>query len=163
LNSSIHGATVHDSKIAREVIILVRDTELPLFHHSRRVYCFSVLAGKRCGLSFDPELSTRAAMFHDTGSPISTAARASVSKSMAPTWPAPFCAALASPLRYQNHLDRLFDNTVRAFGGAAVQIQERQIANCAKADFQYGAGVAAALVHLAAGKPLTPTGRSHKV
>ena len=31
----------------------------------------------------------------------------------------------------------LFDNTVRAVG-AAVQIQERQIANCAKADFQYG-------------------------
>jgi hypothetical protein len=98
LNSSVHGATVHDSKIAREVIILVRDTELPsLFHHSRRIYCFSVLAGKRCGLSFDPELSTRAAMFHDTGSPISTAARASVSKSIAPTCPAPSCAAMASP------------------------------------------------------------------
>jgi catalase len=30
----------------------------------------------------------------------------------------------------------LFDNTVRAVG-AAVQIRERQIANCAKADFQY--------------------------
>ncbi|MER8447645.1 hypothetical protein NKH52_31220 [Mesorhizobium sp. M1066] len=57
----------------------------------------------------------------------------------------------------------LFDNTVRVVGGTAVQIQERQIANCAKADFQYGAGVAATLVHLAAGKPLTPTGRSHKV
>jgi catalase len=45
----------------------------------------------------------------------------------------------------------LFDNTARAVGGAAVHIQERHIANCAKADPEYGAGVAAALVRLAAG------------
>ncbi|MER8447644.1 hypothetical protein NKH52_31215 [Mesorhizobium sp. M1066] len=52
MNSSVPGATVHDSKIAREVIILVRDTDLPsLFHYSRRIYCFSVLAEKCCGLT----------------------------------------------------------------------------------------------------------------
>jgi catalase len=49
----------------------------------------------------------------------------------------------------------LFDNTARAVGGAAVHIQERHIANCAKADPEYGAGVAAALVRLAGGNPAT--------
>jgi catalase len=45
----------------------------------------------------------------------------------------------------------LFDNTARAVGGAAVHIRERHIANCAKADPAYGAGVAAALVCFAGG------------
>jgi len=49
----------------------------------------------------------------------------------------------------------LFDNTARAVGGAAVHIQERHIANCAKADPEYGAGVAAALVCLAGGNLAT--------
>ncbi|MER9567355.1 catalase-related domain-containing protein [Mesorhizobium sp. M0571] len=57
----------------------------------------------------------------------------------------------------------LFDNTVRAVGGAAMQIQVHQIANCAKGDLQYGDGVATTRVHLAAGKPLTLTGRSHRI
>ena len=39
----------------------------------------------------------------------------------------------------------LFDNTARQVGGAAKHIQERHIANCAKADQAYGAGVAKAL------------------
>jgi catalase len=39
----------------------------------------------------------------------------------------------------------LFDNTARAIGGAAKHIQQRHIANCAKADRAYGAGVAKAL------------------
>jgi catalase len=40
---------------------------------------------------------------------------------------------------------KLFDNTARQVGGAAKHIQERHIANCAKADPAYGAGVAKAL------------------
>ncbi|GGF68264.1 catalase [Azorhizobium oxalatiphilum] len=40
---------------------------------------------------------------------------------------------------------RLFENTARAIGGAALHIQMRHIANCAKADPAYGAGVADAL------------------
>ncbi|MFC5475175.1 catalase [Paraherbaspirillum soli] len=40
---------------------------------------------------------------------------------------------------------RLFDNTARAIGGAAKEIQLRHIANCTKADPAYGAGVAKAL------------------
>jgi catalase len=39
----------------------------------------------------------------------------------------------------------LFDNTARQVGQAAKHIQERHVANCAKADPAYGAGVAKAL------------------
>jgi hypothetical protein len=57
-----------DSKLAREITELVRDTVSPLlFHHSSRVYYFGALAGKRRGLRFDPELLYAGAMFHDLG------------------------------------------------------------------------------------------------
>lgn len=39
----------------------------------------------------------------------------------------------------------LFNNNTRQIGGAARHTQERHIANCAKADPAYGAGVARAL------------------
>ncbi len=68
MNPSIHGVSVPDSKIARETTELVRDTESSLlFHHSSRVYYFGALAGKRRGVSFDPELLYAGAMFHDMG------------------------------------------------------------------------------------------------
>ena len=63
LKSSIDpaGITVPDSKLAREITDLVRDTEPPLlFHHSSRVYYWGALAGKRRGLRFDPELLMQA-------------------------------------------------------------------------------------------------------
>ena len=64
----IAGMRIPDSKIAREVTQLIRDTESDLlFHHSARVYCWGALAGKRRGLRFDPELLFTAAMFHDIG------------------------------------------------------------------------------------------------
>ncbi|HTJ02427.1 MAG TPA: HD domain-containing protein [Methylovirgula sp.] len=64
----IEGITIPDSKLARAATELVRDTESPLlFHHSSRVYYFGALAGKRRGLSFDPELLYIGAMFHDMG------------------------------------------------------------------------------------------------
>jgi hypothetical protein len=66
--SSISGVRVPDSKLAREAMELVRDTESPLlFNHSTRVYYFGSLAGKRRGLNFDAELLYIAAMFHDMG------------------------------------------------------------------------------------------------
>jgi hypothetical protein len=62
------GVTVPDSKMAREVTELVRDTESSLlFNHSSRVYCFAAATGKRKGLAFDPELLYVSAMFHDMG------------------------------------------------------------------------------------------------
>jgi catalase len=39
----------------------------------------------------------------------------------------------------------LFENTARAMGDARVKVKQRHIANCAKADPAYGAGVAKAL------------------
>jgi hypothetical protein len=67
-NNSLAGISVPDSKLAREITELVRDTETPLlFHHSSRVYYWGALAGKRRGLRFDPELLYAGAMFHDMG------------------------------------------------------------------------------------------------
>jgi hypothetical protein len=65
---SIDGISVPDSKLAREITELVRDTESDLlFHHSRRVYFWGALAGRRRGLTFDAELLYAGAMFHDLG------------------------------------------------------------------------------------------------
>ncbi|HUN97858.1 MAG TPA: HD domain-containing protein [Bradyrhizobium sp.] len=65
---SVAGVIVPDSKLAREVTELVRDTEPPLlFHHSSRVYYWGALTGKRRALGFDPELLYAGAMFHDMG------------------------------------------------------------------------------------------------
>jgi HD domain len=62
------GITIPDSKMAREVTELVRDTENSLlFNHSSRVYYFAAATGKRKGLVFDPELLYMSAMFHDMG------------------------------------------------------------------------------------------------
>ncbi len=64
----ISDVRIPDSKLAREVTELVRDTASPLlFHHSSRVYYFGALAGRHRGLSFDPELLYTGAMFHDMG------------------------------------------------------------------------------------------------
>jgi HD superfamily phosphodiesterase len=67
-NIDLAGIRIPDSKLAREIMELVRDTEPPLlFHHSSRVYYWAALAGKRRGLRFDPELLYAGAMFHDMG------------------------------------------------------------------------------------------------
>ncbi|CAB3830474.1 MULTISPECIES: HD domain-containing protein [Achromobacter] len=68
MNPVIDGIQIPDSKLAREITELVRDTATPLlFHHSSRVYYFGALAGKRRGLKFDPELLYCGCMFHDMG------------------------------------------------------------------------------------------------
>ena len=68
INIDLAGIKVPDSKLAREITELVRDTESPLlFYHSSRVYYWGALAGKRRGLKFDPELLYAGAMFHDMG------------------------------------------------------------------------------------------------
>jgi len=65
---TVQGISPPDSRLAREITELVRDTVPPLlFHHSSRVYHFGALAGKRRGLRFDPELLYAGAMFHDLG------------------------------------------------------------------------------------------------
>ncbi|HWX48405.1 MAG TPA: HD domain-containing protein [Roseomonas sp.] len=66
--NDILGVKIPDSKLAREVTQLIRDTESDLlFYHSTRVYFWGALTGKRKGLTFNPELLYTAAMFHDIG------------------------------------------------------------------------------------------------
>ena len=68
MDNSIAGIKIPDSKMARELTQLIRDTESDLlFHHSTRVYLFGALTGRRKGLKFDPELLYTGAMFHDIG------------------------------------------------------------------------------------------------
>ena len=55
--NDISGVRIPDSKMAREVTQLIRETESDLlFYHSTRVYLWGALTGKRKGLKFDPEL-----------------------------------------------------------------------------------------------------------
>src|ERR1700720_4754016 len=62
------GIRIPDTRLAREITQLVRDTESALlFNHSSRVYYWGALAGKRRGLKFDHELLYAGAMFHDMG------------------------------------------------------------------------------------------------
>jgi hypothetical protein len=64
----IADIAVPDSQLAREATELVRDaTDDLLFHHSRRVFLFGSLQGRRLGLTADPELLYVGAMFHDLG------------------------------------------------------------------------------------------------
>jgi HD domain len=66
--STIAGIKIPDSKMARELTELIRDTESDLlFHHSTRVYLFGALTGQRKDLVYDPELLYVGAMFHDIG------------------------------------------------------------------------------------------------
>jgi hypothetical protein len=59
---------IPDSKMARDLTQLIRDTESELlFNHSTRVYLFGALTGQRKGLRFNPELLYVGAMFHDIG------------------------------------------------------------------------------------------------
>jgi hypothetical protein len=65
---ALGNVKIPDSKMARELTQLIRDTESDLlFNHSTRVYLFGALTGQRKGLKFDPELLYVGAMFHDIG------------------------------------------------------------------------------------------------
>ncbi|MEU0936441.1 HD domain-containing protein [Embleya sp. NPDC005971] len=67
---SIHIAdiAIPDSRLAAEATELVREaTDDLLYHHSRRVYLWGALHGRRLGVAADPELLYIAAMFHDIG------------------------------------------------------------------------------------------------
>ncbi|OBG39018.1 diguanylate cyclase [Mycobacterium alsense] len=65
---TIAGVVIPDSALVREATEFVRGAEDDvLFHHSRRVFLFGALHGRRLGLRPDPELLYVAAMFHDLG------------------------------------------------------------------------------------------------
>jgi hypothetical protein len=59
---------VPDTPLVREITELIRDAEDDLlFDHSRRVFMFGVLQGRRRGMQPDLELLYAGAMFHDLG------------------------------------------------------------------------------------------------
>lgn len=65
---SIAGITIPDSALVRDATEFIRDAEDDLlFDHSRRVFLFGALRGRRAGLQPDLELLYVAAMFHDLG------------------------------------------------------------------------------------------------
>jgi HD superfamily phosphodiesterase len=62
------GIVVPDTALVREVTDFIRDAEDELlFNHSRRVFLFGALQGRRLGLEPDLELLYVGAMFHDIG------------------------------------------------------------------------------------------------
>lgn len=64
----IADIVIPDSQLAREATEFVRSAEDDvLFHHSRRVFLFGALHGRRSGLRPDLELLYVAALFHDIG------------------------------------------------------------------------------------------------
>jgi HD domain len=64
----IAGIVIPDTPLVREITEYIRDTEDELlFNHSRRVFLFGALHGRRRGLQADPELLYAGAMFHDIG------------------------------------------------------------------------------------------------
>ena len=65
---SIAGIIIPDSPLVRDVTALIREVEDDLlFDHSRRVFLFGALQGRRRGLQPDLELLYVGAMFHDIG------------------------------------------------------------------------------------------------
>ncbi|GAA5190054.1 HD domain-containing protein [Rugosimonospora acidiphila] len=68
MTETIAGVEIPDSRLVAEATELVREAASPLlFHHSRRVFLFGTLVGRRRGLRADAELLYVGAMFHDLG------------------------------------------------------------------------------------------------
>jgi HD superfamily phosphodiesterase len=65
---SVAGVTVPDTPLTRDITDYVREAEDDLlFDHSRRVFFFGALQGRRRSLDPDLELLYAGAMFHDVG------------------------------------------------------------------------------------------------
>ncbi|MDT5112274.1 MAG: hypothetical protein QOE20_4164, partial [Mycobacterium sp.] len=63
---SIAGVVIPDTELVHRITAFIRDTEDDLlFDHSRRVFLFGVLQGRRRRLEPDLELLYAGAMFHD--------------------------------------------------------------------------------------------------
>jgi hypothetical protein len=68
MTDTIADIAIPDTALVREITEFIRDAEDDLlFHHSRRVFLFGALQGRRRGLQPDLELLYAGAMFHDLG------------------------------------------------------------------------------------------------
>jgi hypothetical protein len=64
----IAGVVIPDTPLVREITAFIRESEDDLlFDHSRRVFLYGALQGRRRGLQPDLELLYAGAMFHDIG------------------------------------------------------------------------------------------------
>jgi HD superfamily phosphodiesterase len=64
----IAGVEVPDTSLTRDLTERLRDSASELiYHHSRRVFLWGSLRGRRRGLEYDPELLYAGAIFHDLG------------------------------------------------------------------------------------------------
>ncbi|MGW5360875.1 HD domain-containing protein [Actinopolymorpha pittospori] len=65
---AIAGLEIPETAAVAEATRLIQETTSALiYHHSRRVFFFSLLHARKLGVQPDPELLYLAAMFHDTG------------------------------------------------------------------------------------------------
>ncbi|MGA8330538.1 MAG: HD domain-containing protein [Mycobacterium sp.] len=65
---TIAGVVIPDTPLVQAITAHIREVENDLlFHHSRRVFLFGVLQGRRRGLQPNLELLYAGAMFHDIG------------------------------------------------------------------------------------------------
>jgi len=65
---SVAGVAIPDTPLVRAITAHIRDVENDLlFNHSRRVFLFGALQGRRRGLQPNLELLYAGAMFHDIG------------------------------------------------------------------------------------------------
>ncbi len=68
MSESIAGIDIPDTPLVRAITAHIREAEDDLlFNHSRRVFIFGALQGRRCGLQANLELLYAGAMFHDIG------------------------------------------------------------------------------------------------
>jgi HD superfamily phosphodiesterase len=68
MSESIAGIDIPDTPLVRAITAHIRDAEEDLlFNHSRRVFIFGALQGRRRGLQPNLELLYAGAMFHDIG------------------------------------------------------------------------------------------------
>jgi hypothetical protein len=64
----IAGLEIPETAAVAEATRLIQETTSPLiYHHSRRVFFFSLIHAHKLGVKPDPELLYLTAMFHDTG------------------------------------------------------------------------------------------------
>lgn len=64
----IAGLEIPETAAVADATSLIQETTTPLiYHHSRRVFFFSLIHAHKLGVEPDPELLYVAAMFHDTG------------------------------------------------------------------------------------------------
>lgn len=92
MQEMIAGIAIPDTQIVADATELVRAAENDLlYHHSRRVFVFGALQGRRRGLVPDLELLYVGALFHDLGLTRRVGPTTSASKSTARTWRRPSC------------------------------------------------------------------------